>query len=199
MAPDASDTRAGALALRRLSPDFVAAIDRPNDHDWYSLRGTNIGEPSGESIAVSVVSVPPGCAAPRPLLVALRNPEGHWIRTYAVATTFTSIATPRLPSLYYLEVRAADDRCAGLQYRFRRSFSGGSAGGGGELIGDALLCRIAHNERLFVAARIRRFTRTRASVKSAAARRRYTGYVKVQRRALKRELREERRVCARVG
>lgn len=194
VAPDASDTLSGARAVPRSFSAFIAAIDRPGDVDWYSLRGADIGQPSG-SVAVSVVLTGPGCVASSPLLVLLHNPEGRWMRTYAVSTSITQVPVPSFPSRYYLEVRAADSGCVGLQYTFPGSGASGGAGSPG-LVGSALLCRIAHDDRVNAANQVRRLKRARASVKSRAARRRYTRYLQTKRRELQRARAQERRTCA---
>jgi hypothetical protein len=199
VAPDTSDTLSGAQPVpERLGHDFIATIDRPGDVDWYSLRGLAIGEPSGVAVTIAVVSTGLDCAASPPLLVLLRNPEGKWIRTYAVSSSITQIPVPSLPSRYYLEVRAADYGCVGLQYKFPGANPVGSAGGGGGLVASAVLCRIAHDDRVAIDTQIRTLMRTRAAVRSAAARRRYTRYVKQQRHELKRARAEERRTCAKA-
>jgi hypothetical protein len=195
VAPDASDTLSGARPVPYPIGDVVAAIDRPGDVDWYSLRGADVGQPGG-SVALSVVATGPGCVASPPLLVVLRNPEGRWMRTFAVSTSITQVPVPSFPSRYYLEVRAADPGCVGLQYKFLGIGSSGGAGGGGNLVGSALLCRIAHDDRVSVATQVRRLTRARASVKSRAARRRYTRYLQTKRRELQHARAEERRTCA---
>jgi hypothetical protein len=196
VAPDASDARSAAEPVPwPVGQDFIGAIDRPGDVDWYWLRGDEIGEPSGAAVAISVVSAGAGCPASAPLLVLLRNPEGKWIRTYVVSTSTSRIPVPDLPSRYYLEVRAADYGCVGLQYKFPGSNPGASGAGGG-LVASAVLCRIAHDDRVAVDTRIHRLRRARASVKSTAARRRYTGYLKQQQRKLKLARAEERRTCA---
>lgn len=118
------------------------------------------------------------------------------MRTYAVSTSITEVPVPRFPSRYYLEVRAADSGCVGLQYTFPPTGVRGSAGGPGNLASSALLCRIAHDDRVNVANQVRRLERARASVKSRAARRRYTRYLQTKRRELQRARAEERRTCA---
>jgi hypothetical protein len=195
VAPDASDTQSGAQAVPRPIDAFIAAIDRPGDVDWYSLRGAEIGQPSG-SVALAVVLTGPGCVASSPLLAVLRNPEGRWMRTYAVSTSITEVPVPSFPSRYYLEVRAADSGCVGLQYTFPGIGVSGAAGGVGELASSALLCRIAHDDRVKVDTQVRRLKRARASVKSRAARRRYARYLQTKRRELQRTRAEERRTCA---
>jgi hypothetical protein len=195
VAPDASDTLSGAQPVPYPFSDVIAAIDRPGDVDWYSVRGADVGQPGG-SVALAVVVTGPGCVASPPLLVLLHNPEGRWMRTYAVSTTITQVPVPSFPSRYYLEVRAADPGCVGLQYKFPGIARGPSSSPGNGLVGSALLCRIAHDDRVYVAGQVRRLERARASVKSRAARRRYTRYLQTKRRELRRTRAEERRTCA---
>jgi hypothetical protein len=170
------------------------AIDRPVDRDWYSLSGTR-------SADVMVVHAGIGCAGSRPLLVQLRNPEGHWMRTYAVPINQPSwdpirITGPGFPSRYYIEVRAADYGCVGLQYKIELVTSGSASA---TFASDVVLCRIAHNKSVQVAARIGRLKRARSALRSPAARRRYMGYVKTKQRELKRARTRERRACTNVG
>lgn len=162
VAPDASDTLSGAQPVPEPSQAFIATIDRPGDVDWYSLRGLEIGQLSGVAVPIAVVSTGLDCSASPPLLVLLRNPEGKWIRTYAVSSSITQIPVPSLPSRYYLEVRAADYGCVGLQYKFPgANAGGGSAGGGGELVASAVLCRIAHDDRVAIDTQIRTLSAAR--------------------------------------
>jgi hypothetical protein len=190
--PDAPDTRAGA----RPALPGLAAIDRPGDHDWYSVRGSDLDGTTFGSLQVRVVSRGLGCIAPRPLFVILRNPEGRWIRTYSVSTEDVSFALPRLPDRYYLEIRAADSTCFALLYAFTTPVL--PSPGRVELNHPALLCRIAHNDRVRVKLRIRRLERRLRALKSRAARRRYARYVRAQRSVLKRARAKERRRCDKV-
>jgi hypothetical protein len=194
IAADASDTLSGAQPIDRLSGTITAAIDRPGDHDWYSLRGTQIGD-TWEYLDVSIVAAGTGCIAAQPLLVELRNPEGSWIRTYAVSTTKLSLPIPSLPSRYYFNIRAADAACVGLQYRLGRVFLPGAEA----VLANVTLCRIAHNERVRAATRLRKLTRRRHALRSRAARRRYAHYLKAQRGTLRQARAYERRQCAHVG
>jgi Bacterial regulatory protein, arsR family len=197
VAPDASDGPAGAQTLDRLPPDFVAAIDRPGDHDWYALRGRAIGEePDLTRVNVVVVQPGSGCVAPQPLLVGLHNPEGRWVRTYAGGPSGSSFGLPPLPGRYYLNVRAADAGCVGLQYTFSIAHA---VKGQAIVAGAVALCRIAHNERVSAARELRSLERRRRSVRSRAARRRHARYVKTQRAELRRARARERRTCAHVG
>jgi hypothetical protein len=170
---DPPETRAGAQALPGL-----AAIDRPGDHDWYSLRGSDLE--LSRLLDIRVVSRGLGCTAVRPLFVILRNPEGRWIRTYSVSTDGVVFAPPQLPDRYYLEIRATDSTCFALLYAV--TFIGVARGdAGSSLIDGALLCRIAHNARERVRLAFRRIVRRRRTLKSRAARRRYAPHVRTLR------------------
>jgi len=200
--PDGSDTRTGAHALRG---SFIAAIDRPGDHDWYSMRGSDSGEPAFEIVDISVLRAGPGCTASRPLFVVLRNPEGRWIRTYSVSRERADVLVSGLPGRYYLEIRAADSSCSTLFYglaiisqtvRLAQDINQAIHFAQTFLASDVSLCRITHNERVRVAGRIRAFQRRRRSLRSRAARRRYAGYVRAELPNLKRARAKERRECA---
>jgi hypothetical protein len=191
MVPDAADSRDGAQALRS------GLIDRPGDHDWYAVPGNNFGDTFGSGVSISILSVGPGCIAPRPLYVILRNPEGRWIRTYSAATgNSTSFELPDLPGRYYLEIRAVDLNCVGLEYQADVVHS---AGGSGAVIADAVLCRIARTERVRITTQRRALQRRRRSLKDAAARRRYARYLKQRQVALTHARAEEQRKCRNVA
>jgi hypothetical protein len=178
----------------RLGPQ-VEAIDRPSDHDWYSLSGTEIGGEDSKYVLISVLAAGLGCTASQPLFVVLRNPEGRWIRTYSVSTKQTSFPAPALPGRYYLEIRAADPGCFALLYQVSITVLDSSTA---TADGDAALCRIAHHERVRVTMRVRSLTRRRRALRSRAARRRYARYIKTQRHQLTRARAEERRLCAKL-
>jgi hypothetical protein len=188
-APDAADSRGGAEALR----DGV--IDRPGDHDWYALEGADSEGTFRPTVSISVVSTGPGCTATQPLYVVLRNPEGRWIRTYTAAPVNPAqLPFPDHPSRYYLEVRAADSACVGLQYGI-----GYGVGGQSVLASDVTLCRVAHNDRVRAEQQLRTLEQRRRSLKSKAARRRYTRYIDKQHAVAKRARAKERRACVNTG
>jgi hypothetical protein len=191
MVPDAADSRDGAQALRS------GVIDRPGDHDWYAVPGNDFGDAFGSGVNISIVSVGPGCIASRPLYVILRNPEGRWIRTYtAVTGNSTSFVLPNLPGRYYLEIRAVDINCVGLEYQagVAHGVAGSSA-----VIANAVLCRIARTERIRITTQRRALQRRRRSLKDPAARRRYARYLKQRQVALTHARAEEQRKCRNVA
>jgi hypothetical protein len=191
MVPDAADSRDGAQALRS------GFIDRPGDHDWYAVPGNNFGDTFGSGVDISIVSMGPGCTASRPLYVILRNPEGRWIRTYTAAMgDSTSFELPDLPSRYYLEIRAVDLNCVGLEYQAGVSHA---TGGSAALIADAVLCRIARTERVRITTQRRALQRRRRSLRDPAARRRYARYLKERQVALTHARAKERQKCRNVA
>lgn len=203
VAPDVTDMRTGAQPLERLGRE-VEAIDRPGDHDWYSLSGSEIGDEGSRYeristyVDISVLAAGLGCTASQPLFVVLRNPEGRWIRTYSVSTKATSFPAPALPGRYYLEIRAADPGCFALLYQLSLSFAASIEAHVFANVRGAL-CRIAHNDRLRRTMRVRSLTRRRRALRSRAARRRYARYIKTRRHQLARARAEERQQCGKVA
>jgi hypothetical protein len=190
MVPDAADSRDGTQALRG------GFIDRPGDHDWYAVRGNDF-DALGSAADITIVSVGPGCIAPRPLYVILRNPEGHWIRTYTVATEEEPLfKLPDLPGRYYLEIRAVDINCVGLEYQAKVT---GAKAASVVVNAGAVLCRIARAKRIKITIRLRELQRRRRTLKDPAARRRYARLLNDRQVALTRARATERRKCRNVA
>jgi hypothetical protein len=212
LVPDASDTRTSAQAL---TGSFIAAIDRPGDHVWYSLRGSDTREPVGEIVDISVLRARPGCTAPQPLLLLLRTSEGRLIRTYTVSTKRTDVVVPSLPGHHYIEIRAVDSDCT-LLYGLTiisqtvrrvhevRAVTHGSQEALAQATQEAgqefdfrvaALCRIIHSQIVGYVAQIQKLERRRRLLHSAAARRRYARAAKRERTKLTRRRARERNLA----
>jgi hypothetical protein len=196
MLADGGDSLGAAPQLAPLTypPWFIAAIDRAGDRDWYAI-GSPDSAPDDFYVRVQTAG---SCNAVRPLLLKLYNPEGKWIRTVAFSTTFdpndSRFRTPSLEGRYYIDILAVDFGCSGLQYSFLPR--PGSAGAGASIANASVLCRIAHNDRVLAAGKVRLFERRRRGLKNPASRRRYTGYLKSLRRSLRDAQTAEHQRCS---
>lgn len=184
LVPDASDNRTSAQALRG---SFSAAIDRPGDHDWYSVRGSDIRTPIREIVDISVLRTEPGCTSPQPLLLVLRTAEGRWIHAYPVSTSRTDVEVPSFPGHHYIEIYAADGECTllyGLTIISQSLRRVNALRTRAQVPPVPVLCRSNSIDIFRLRRQIRQLGRRRHSLKSSAARRRYTRSLKRERTKL---------------
>jgi hypothetical protein len=112
--PDVPDAPDGAQAIEALPSRASEVVERPGDHDWYSIVGRNVDD-SVNTVFVRVLQPTPSCAGP--MNVALFNPERRWMRSSsATAGHVATMLVPGLPSRYLVDVNSTDPACAGLEY-----------------------------------------------------------------------------------
>jgi len=188
--PDVSDAPAGAQAIEALPAKSTELVERPGDHDWYSISGRNADD-SVNAVFVRVLGATPSCSAPQALKIGLFNPEGRWMRTArAGAGDVATVLVPGNPSRYRLDVTPIDPGCTGLEYEVTYVATDPPTPDS-----KASLCLVARAKRIDAQDRLESL-RIRRRTLSPAAQKRYDDYIAKAARAVSRARGSEKRVCS---